>query len=165
MSKGTVDKATVEEATVTEAAVNEPTNAQTWQPKIIAFLCNWCSYAGADLAGVSRMQYPPSIRVIRVPCSGRINPLFILSALQSGADGVLVSGCHPGDCHYLSSNLVARRKFALMKSLLEHIGIEPERVQFSWVSASEGARFAGLVEKVTEDVRRLGPQKKLVKAL
>ncbi len=152
--------AIVNEATVKEAAVNE-----AWQPKIVAFLCNWCSYAGADLAGVSRMQYPPSIRVIRVPCSGRINPLFILSALQSGADGVLVSGCHPGDCHYLSGNLVARRKFALMKSLLEHIGIEPERVQFSWVSASEGARFAGLVEKVTEDVRKLGPQKKLVKAL
>jgi coenzyme F420-reducing hydrogenase delta subunit len=136
-----------------------------WEPKIIGFLCNWCSYAGADLAGVSRMQYPPSIRVIRVPCSGRINPLFIVSALQSGADGVLVSGCHPGDCHYLSGNLVARRKFALVKSLLAHVGIEPERVQFSWVSASEGARFASLVEKVTEDVRKLGPQRKLVKVL
>ena len=136
-----------------------------WQPKIVAFLCTWCSYAGADLAGVSRMQYPPSIRVIRVPCSGRINPLFIVSALQSGADGVLVSGCHPGDCHYLSGNLVARRKFALVKSLLEHVGIEPERVQFSWVSASEGARFASLVEKVTEDVRKLGPQKRLAKVL
>ena len=109
------------------------------------------------------MQYPPSIRVIRVPCSGRINPLFIASALQSGADGVLVSGCHPGDCHYLSGNLVARRKFALVKSLLAHVGIEPERVQFSWVSASEGGRFASLVEKVTEDVRKLGPQKKLAK--
>ncbi len=111
------------------------------------------------------MQYPASIRVIRVPCSGRINPLFIVSALQSGADGVLVSGCHPGDCHYLSGNLVARRKFALVKNLLAHVGIEPERVQFSWVSASEGARFASLVEKVTEDVRRLGPQRKLAKVL
>ena len=137
--------------------------SEAWEPKIVAFLCNWCSYAGADLAGVSRMQYPPSIRVIRVPCSGRINPLFIASALQSGADGVLVSGCHPGDCHYLSGNLVARRKFALVKSLLAHVGIEPERVQFSWVSASEGGRFASLVEKVTEDVRKLGPQKKLAK--
>ncbi|HVP17550.1 MAG TPA: hydrogenase iron-sulfur subunit [Spirochaetia bacterium] len=136
-----------------------------WQPRIVAFLCNWCSYAGADLAGVSRMQYPPSIRVIRVPCSGRINPLFIVSALQSGADGVLVSGCHPGDCHYLSGNLVARRKFALVKNLLAHVGIEPERVQFSWVSASEGARFASLVEKVTEDARKLGPQRKLAKVL
>lgn len=136
-----------------------------WQPKIVAFLCTWCSYAGADLAGVSRLQYPPSIRVIRVPCSGRINPLFIVSALQSGADGVLVSGCHPGDCHYLSGNLVARRKFALVKGLLQFVGIEPDRVQFSWVSASEGARFAALVEKVTEDVRKLGPQKQLAKVV
>jgi len=145
---------------MSEAAVSKG-----WEPKIVAFLCNWCSYAGADLAGVSRMQYPPSIRVVRVPCSGRINPLFIVSALQSGADGVLVSGCHPGDCHYLSGNLVARRKFALMKSLLEHVGIEPARVQFSWVSASEGGRFASLIEQVTEDVRKLGPQRKLAKVL
>jgi len=145
---------------MSEAAVNK-----SWEPKIVAFLCNWCSYAGADLAGVSRMQYPPSIRVVRVPCSGRINPLFIVSALQSGADGVLVSGCHPGDCHYLSGNLVARRKFALMKSLLAHVGIEPARVQFSWVSASEGGRFASLIEQVTEDVRKLGPQRKLAKVL
>ena len=149
---------------MSEAVLIEQAGAG-WQPKIVAFLCTWCSYAGADLAGVSRMQYPPSIRVIRVPCSGRINPLFIVSALQSGADGVLVSGCHPGDCHYLSGNLVARRKFALVKSLLAHVGIEPERVQFSWVSASEGARFASLVEKVTEDVRKLGPQTKLAKVL
>jgi coenzyme F420-reducing hydrogenase delta subunit len=145
--------------------VSDAGTAAAWQPKIVAFLCTWCSYAGADLAGVSRMQYPPSIRVIRVPCSGRINPLFILSALQSGADGVLVSGCHPGDCHYLSGNLVARRKFALVKSLLEFVGVEPDRVQFSWVSASEGARFAALVAKVTEDVRKLGPQKQLAKVL
>jgi F420-non-reducing hydrogenase iron-sulfur subunit len=138
---------------------------QTWQPKIVAFLCNWCSYAGADLAGVSRMQYPPSIRVVRVPCSGRINPLFLVAALQNGADGVLVSGCHPGDCHYLSGNLVARRKFAVVKNLLEYVGIEPGRVQFSWVSASEGGRFASLVAQVTEDVRKLGPQKRLAKVL
>jgi coenzyme F420-reducing hydrogenase delta subunit len=138
---------------------------QTWQPKIVAFLCNWCSYAGADLAGVSRMQYPPSIRVVRVPCSGRINPLFLVAALQNGADGVLVSGCHPGDCHYLSGNLVARRKFAVVKNLLEYVGIEPGRVQFSWVSASEGGRFAALIAQVTEDVRRLGPQKRLAKVL
>jgi len=138
---------------------------QAWQPKIVAFLCNWCSYAGADLAGVSRMQYPPTIRVVRVPCSGRINPLFLVAALQNGADGVLVSGCHPGDCHYLSGNLVARRKFAVVKNMLEYIGIEPGRVQFSWVSASEGGRFAALIAQVTEDVRRLGPQKKLAKVL
>ncbi|MEA3432563.1 MAG: hydrogenase iron-sulfur subunit, partial [candidate division WOR-3 bacterium] len=105
------------------------------EPKILAFLCNWCSYAGADLAGVSRIQYPPNVRVIRVPCSSRINPLFILKALQEGIDGVLVAGCHPGDCHYISGNYVARRKFALIKSFLEYIGIEEDRVQFAWVSA------------------------------
>jgi coenzyme F420-reducing hydrogenase delta subunit len=134
-------------------------NKNDWSPKIVAFLCNWCSYAGADLAGVSRMQYAPNIRIIRVPCSGRISPLHILSALHRGADGVLVSGCHPGDCHYISGNLVARRKFSMLKNFLEHIGIEPQRVQFSWVSAAEGARFASLVQKIAEDLKRLGPTK------
>ena len=104
-------------------------NADVWQPKIVAFLCNWCSYAGADLAGVSRLQYGPNVRIIRVPCSARINPQFIIKALQNGADRVLVSGCHPGDCHYISGNLVARRKFALTKKFLEYFGIEPERVR------------------------------------
>lgn len=132
-------------------------NKTDWSPKIVAFLCNWCSYAGADLAGVSRMQYPPNIRIIRVPCSGRVSPMHILSALHRGADGVLVSGCHPGDCHYISGNLVARRKFSMLKNFLVHVGIEPERVQFSWVSAAEGARFAGLVQKVADDVKRIGP--------
>ena len=135
----------------------ETENKITFEPKIVAFLCNWCSYAGADLAGVSRIQYPTNIRIIRVPCSGRINPLYILKALQNGVDGVLVSGCHPGDCHYLSGNFFARRKFAVMKRLLEYIGIEPERVQFSWVSAAEGPRFAQIVERVTNDIKRLGP--------
>ena len=128
---------------------------------IVAFLCNWCSYAGADLAGVSRFQYPADVRVIRVPCSGRVDPLYIFKALQDGADGVLVSGCHPGDCHYISGNLVARRKFAMLKKFLEYVGIEPERVQFSWVSASEGGRFASLIEKVVQDVRKLPSRKKL----
>jgi coenzyme F420-reducing hydrogenase delta subunit len=136
-----------------------------WEPKVVAFLCNWCSYAGADLAGVSRIQYPPNVRIIRVPCSGRINPAFLLRALQNGADAVLVSGCHPGDCHYISGNLAARRKFALLKDLMQYVGIEPERVQFTWVSASEGGRFAAVVEKVIEQVRRIGPNKKLVKNL
>jgi F420-non-reducing hydrogenase iron-sulfur subunit len=130
---------------------------------ITAFLCNWCSYAGADLAGVSRMQYPANVRVIRVPCSGRVDPLYIIKALQEGADGVLVSGCHPGDCHYISGNLVARRKFAMLKSFLNYLGIEPERVQFSWVSASEGGRFAALIEKVVNDVKKLKTSRKLVK--
>ncbi|MBN1757824.1 MAG: hydrogenase iron-sulfur subunit [Chitinispirillaceae bacterium] len=130
---------------------------------IVAFLCNWCSYAGADLAGVSRFQYPADVRVIRVPCSGRVDPLYIFKALQDGADGVLVSGCHPGDCHYISGNLVARRKFAMLKKFLEYVGIEPERVQFSWVSASEGGRFASLIEKVVQDVRKLSSRGKLNK--
>jgi coenzyme F420-reducing hydrogenase delta subunit len=134
-----------------------------WHPVIVAFLCNWCSYAGADLAGVSRLQYAPNVRIIRVPCSARINPQFIMKALQNGVDGVLVSGCHPGDCHYISGNLVARRKFALTKKFLEFVGVEPERVQFSWVSASEGRRFSDLMNKVIADVRRVGPAKGLKK--
>ena len=138
-------------------------NIDKWEPKIVAFLCNWCSYAGADLAGVSRIQYPSNIRVIRVPCSGRVDPFYIIKALQNGIDGVLVSGCHPGDCHYISWNLIARRKFALLKSFLEYIGIEPGRVQFSWVSAAEGGRFADIIEKVTSEVKKLGPIKKLEK--
>jgi len=132
------------------------------EPKILAFLCNWCSYAGADLAGVSRIQYPPNVRVIRVPCSGRVNPLFIIKAFQQGIDGVLVAGCHPGDCHYISGNYIARRKFAIIKSFLEYIGIEGDRIQFAWISAAEGARFAKVIKEVTEKVRQLGSIKKLV---
>lgn len=145
--------------------MQETKNKKDWQPKILAILCNWCSYAGADLAGVSRIQYPPNIRVLRVPCSGRVDPMFILKSLQNGFDGVLVSGCHPGDCHYLSGNYNARRKFAVLKPLLEYIGIEPERVQFSWVSAGEGERFAEVVTKVTNEIRKVGPAKRLVKGV
>jgi len=140
-----------------EAGSQEP------EPRIVAFLCNWCSYAGADLAGISRIQYPASIRVIRVPCSGRVDPFHILKALQSGADGVLVSGCHPGDCHYLTGNYVARRRFAVLNDLLEFAGIDPGRVSFSWVSAAEGERFAEVVREVTEKVKALGPNRKMVK--
>lgn len=138
-------------------------NEGNWEPKIVAFLCHWCSYAGADLAGVSRIQYPPNIRVVRVPCSGAVNPLYILKALREGADGVLVSGCHPGDCHYLSGNYFARRKFFLLKELLRFLGIEEERVQFSWVSASEGQRFSQVVQEVVESVKKVGPSRKNVK--
>jgi len=134
-----------------------------WEPKIIAFLCNWCSYAGADLAGISRIQYPPNIRVVRVPCSGRVNPLYIIKSLQHGADGVLVSGCHPGDCHYISGNYYARRRFALLKNLLEFVGVEPGRVNFSWVSAAEGEKFSQVVKDVVETVKALGPAERLVK--
>jgi F420-non-reducing hydrogenase iron-sulfur subunit len=141
--------------------MTEAAQATEWKPKILAFLCNWCSYAGADLAGTSRLQYPPNVRVIRVPCSGRVNPMFIVEALRQGADGVLVSGCHPGDCHYLAGNYYARRRFALLQRYLEYLGIEKGRVQFSWVSASEGARFAEVVRQVTEDISRLGPATRL----
>ena len=137
---------------------------ENWDPKVIAFLCNWCSYAGADLAGISRIQYPPNVRVVRVPCSGRVNPLYIIKALQHGADGVLVSGCHPGDCHYISGNYYARRRFTLLKSLLEAAGIEPGRVNFSWVSAAEGEKFSQVVTQVVEGVKALGPTKRLVRA-
>ena len=142
--------------------VNESSN---WEPKIIAFLCNWCSYAGADLAGVSRIQYPPNIRIVRVPCSGRISPYYIVKSLQVGWDGLLISGCHPGDCHYLTGNLVARRRIAVLKDLLTFMGIEPERVNFSWVSAAEGERFAKIIKKVVEKVRKVGPITKMVKKL
>ena len=138
---------------------NSQTESKKWEPKIIAFLCNWCSYAGADLAGVSRIQYPPNIRVVRVPCSGRVTPFFIIRSLLDGWDGVVISGCHPGDCHYISGNLVARRRFAITKDLLEFFGIEPGRVNFMWASAAEGERFAVLIRKVTKIVKKLGPIK------
>lgn len=134
--------------------------SEKWEPKIIAFLCNWCSYAGADLAGTSREKYEPNMITIKVPCSGRVDPLFILKSLEKGADGVLVSGCHPGDCHYSSGNYYARRKFKVFKKLLAFYGIEPGRVQFSWVSAAEGAKWAQVVNAVTEEIRQLGPSRK-----
>ena len=137
--------------------------SEDWEPKIVAFLCNWCSYAGADLAGISRLQYPTNVRIIRIPCSGRLDPFFIIKALQRGADGVLVSGCHPGDCHYISGNYAARRRFAILKRLLEYVGIESGRVQFTWISAAEAERFAKTMRKVTADVKALGPAKRLVK--
>ena len=128
-----------------------------FEPKIVGFLCNWCSYAGADLAGVSRIQYPPSIRVVRVMCSGRLNPAFIFAALKNGADGVLVAGCHPGDCHYIAGNYKAERRILLTKKVLEGFGIEPERLRLEWVSASEGEKFARIVKDMTEEIRKLGP--------
>jgi len=138
-------------------------NQEEWEPKIIAFLCNWCSYAGADLAGVSRIQYPPSIRIVRVPCSGRVNPFFIIKSLVDGWDGVLVSGCHPGDCHYISGNLVARRRFAVLNDILGFFGINPKRVHFMWASAAEGERFAQLVTKATKIIKEIGPNNQFKK--
>jgi coenzyme F420-reducing hydrogenase delta subunit len=136
-----------------------------WEPKIVAIVCNWCTYAGADLAGISRIQYPPNVRIVRVPCTGRINPFYIMSALQDGADGVLVSGCHPGECHYITGNYHARRKFSMLKRFLGYIGIEADRTMFTWCSASEGDRFAQVIKGVTAKVRELGPATKLVKTL
>jgi len=128
-----------------------------FEPKIIGFLCNWCSYAGADLAGVSRIQYPPNIRVIRVMCSGRVDPVIVLEIFANGADGVLVTGCHPGDCHYLEGNLYAERRIKMLKKLMTCAGLEPERLRLEWISAAEGSRFADIVKDFTNQVRHLGP--------
>jgi coenzyme F420-reducing hydrogenase delta subunit len=149
----------------TENEMSEDRVKEGWDPKIAAIVCNWCTYAGADLAGISRIQYPPNVRIIRVPCTGRINPFYIVRALQEGADGVLVSGCHPGECHYITGNLSARRKFAMLKRFIDYLGLEADRTTFTWCSASEGERFAKVVSGVTERVRQLGPAKKLVKSL
>jgi len=131
-----------------------------FEPRIIGFLCNWCSYAGADLAGVSRIQYPPNIRVIRVMCSGRIDPAFVLEAFKDGADGVLVAGCHlPSDCHYISGNFKAMRRVNLLKRVLQDFGIEPERLRLEWVSASEGDKWAAVVKSMVEDLKKLGPSR------
>ena len=128
-----------------------------FEPKIVAFCCNWCSYAGADLAGTSRMQYSPNIRIIRVMCSGRVNPLFVLKALTVGADGVLILGCHPGDCHYIEGNYKTMRRIPLLKKMLKQLGIEEERVRLEWVSASEGVKFAEVANNFTQTIKDLGP--------
>lgn len=128
-----------------------------WEPQIVAFCCNWCSYAGADLAGTSRIQYAPNARIIRVNCTGRITPEFILSALEMGADGVLVSGCHPGDCHYTNGNLKARARWALMERAIEQSGLDSRRVRLQWASASEAQIFADGVNELTQQVKELGP--------
>ncbi|HDI51686.1 hydrogenase iron-sulfur subunit [candidate division KSB1 bacterium] len=130
---------------------------QGFEPHIVAFICNWCTYAGADLAGTSRMQYQPNVRVIRIPCTGRMDPLFVLKAFERGADGVLISGCHPGDCHYGEGNYHARRKFAIFRKLLEFVGIDLARIQFSWISAAEGGKWVSVIEDFTNRVRALGP--------
>jgi len=128
-----------------------------FEPRIVAFCCNWCSYAGADLAGTARIQYSPNIRVIRVMCSGRVDPLFVLKALSIGADGVLILGCHPGDCHYLEGNYKTLRRIPLLKKMLKQLGIEEERVRLEWVSASEGAKFAEVANNFTQTIKNLGP--------
>jgi F420-non-reducing hydrogenase iron-sulfur subunit len=131
--------------------------SKEFEPNILGFLCNWCSYAGADLAGTSRMKYPSNLKSIRVMCSGRVDPAFVLEALRKGVDGVLIAGCHPGDCHYQSGNYKTNRRIKLLKKLLEELGIEPQRVRFEYVSASEGQKFASIVTEFVAEIKKLGP--------
>lgn len=133
------------------------TEQKNWEPKIVCFVCNWCTYTGADLAGTSRMKQQPNARLIRVPCTGRIDPLFILKAFENGADGVLVSGCHPGDCHYNAGNFHARRRWTFFRELMSFTGIDENRLHFSWVSASEGKKWVDIVNGVIDTVRTAGP--------
>lgn len=135
---------------------------KNWEPKILAFCCNWCTYTGADLAGLNRMKYPENVRVVRVPCSSRVNPQFVVRAFQKGWDGVIVCGCHPGDCHYATGNYYTRRRFMLMQRLLEYNGIEKGRFMARWISGSEAARFRDTMIQVTEQVRALGPNTRFV---
>jgi len=135
----------------------QPEASTSWEPRIVAFICNWCTYTGADLAGTSRMKYPPNVRVIKIPCTGRFDPLFMIKAFERGADGVLVSGCHPGDCHYTAGNYNARRKYTVFKSLLETLGMDMDRFWFSWISASEGGKWVETIQKFTEVIREKGP--------
>ncbi len=128
-----------------------------FEPKIIAFCCNWCSYAGADLAGTSRLQYPANVRIIRVMCSGMVHPNLVIEALTKGADGVMICGCHPGDCHYLEGNLRAQSRAEALALLLEDFGLEPERFRLEWISASEGPRFAQVMREMVETIKELGP--------
>jgi F420-non-reducing hydrogenase iron-sulfur subunit len=131
--------------------------SKEFEPNILGFLCNWCSYAGADLAGTSRMKYPSNLKSIRVMCSGRVDPSFVLEALRKGVDGVLIAGCHPGDCHYQSGNYKTNRRIKLLKKLLIELGVEPQRVRFEYVSASEGQKFASIVTDFVAEMKKLGP--------
>ena len=130
---------------------------ENFEPKIVGFLCNWCTYAGADLAGTSRIQYPPNIRAIRVMCSGSVDSVYINRALFEGADAVLIGGCHPGDCHYINGNYKERRRVVLLKNILGTLGLEKDRVWLRWISASEGQKFADTVNEIVEEARKLGP--------
>ena len=138
-------------------ALSEDVAITTFEPVIIGFTCNWCSYRAADLAGTARTKYPPNVRLIRLMCSGRLDPTFVLKAFAEGADAVMVSGCHPGECHYIEQNYKALRRFQLLARTIEALGIEPERLQLVWASAAEGVRLAGEIARVTEEVRAIGP--------
>ncbi len=134
--------------------------SEPFEPKIVAFFCNWCTYLGADLAGTARLKYAPNARVVRVMCSGRVDPQFVLDAFANGADGVLIGGCHPGDCHYQEGNYKALRRFKLLRRMLSQMGIEPERIRLEWISAAEGERVRAVVNDMTEQLRKLGPVSK-----
>ncbi|WP_456467595.1 hydrogenase iron-sulfur subunit [Archaeoglobus sp.] len=134
---------------------------EDFEPKIITFACNWCSYAGADLAGTSRLKYPPNVKIIRVMCSGMVNPAWVLRAFRQGADGVVIAGCHPGDCHYTVGNYYAKKRYILLKELLKFVGFDDERFKLLWASASEGKLFAEEMTAFTEKIREMGRQKKL----
>jgi F420-non-reducing hydrogenase iron-sulfur subunit len=129
----------------------------TFEPTIVGFLCNWCSYRAADLAGTARIKYAPNIRILRVMCSGRVDPTFVLKALASGADGVMIAGCHPGECHYLEQNYKTMRRYAMLRHMLREMGVEEERVRLQWASAAEGVQLAAAINEMVEQVRRLGP--------
>lgn len=142
---------------MTEAKSEERNAAGEFEPKIVGFLCKWCSSSAADLAGTSRMEYPPNIRIIRLMCSGSVDSVYIIKALMEGADGVLVAGCHPGDCHYIEGNYKARRRVALLKDIMAMLGLENERIKITWIGADEGRKFAETIEEMTQDMKKLGP--------
>jgi F420-non-reducing hydrogenase iron-sulfur subunit len=139
---------------VTEAT---QTQNQTFEPQLVGLICRWCTYAGADLAGISRLEYPANLKVLKINCSGRVEPTFVITALQEGADGVFISGCHFGECHYSEGNYNSTRRFVMLNHLLDQFGIERERVRFEYISASEGIKFANVVTEFTEQIRKLGP--------
>lgn len=140
-----------------EASARKSDTGDAYEPKIVAFCCNWCSYAGADLAGTTRLQYPPNVRIIRIMCSGRVDPSFVLKAFALGADGVIVAGCHPADCHYINGNEKTAMRGEFLESFLEEAGIEPQRFKVEWIAGSEGRKFADTVKKMVSELEKLGP--------
>jgi coenzyme F420-reducing hydrogenase delta subunit len=140
-----------------------PESATNYEPSLIAFVCNWCTYTAADLAGTSRLTYPDQVRLIRVMCTGMVDPQFVLKAFLEGADGVLISGCHPGDCHYINGNYKARRRVKLLRELLIHFGIEPQRLRLTWIGASDGIEFAAVMGRLVADLKTLGPRRSVEK--
>lgn len=142
---------------IRKKCMRQKSMTQKFEPKIIAFLCKWCASSAADLAGTSRIQYPPNVIIIRLMCSGSIDPVYVIKALFEGADGVLIGGCHPGDCHYISGNYKARRRMVMLKSILKNLGLDERRVRVEWIGANEGRKFADVATQITEEIKKLGP--------